>query len=62
MNFIRRISSRKFIVWVVATVALFMDIITGIQWVFVSAIWIGGNSIDKLIAFKGGCNAKKNDE
>ena len=59
MSFIKKISSRKFIVFVFACVAVALGYIDGWQWVAVALIWVGGNSVDKYISIlraKGGEN------
>lgn len=41
--FFRGLLSRKFIVWIVATVALFMGLIDGILWGGITAAYLGVN-------------------
>jgi hypothetical protein len=41
--------SRKFLVWVVATVALFMKLIDGFVWAGVTGLYIGVNLLQKII-------------
>ena len=48
-SFFGKIKSRKFIVEVIATVALFLKIIDGNQWIIVSCIYIGGNVLKYLV-------------
>lgn len=48
-NFLSRISSRKFLVWLVATGALFIGKIEGNLWAVISCIYIGGNVLKYLV-------------
>jgi len=48
-EFFGKIKSRKFIVEVIATVALFLKVINGNQWIIVSCIYIGGNVLKYLV-------------
>ena len=48
-SFFGKIKSRKFIVEVIATVALFVGVIDGNQWIIVSCIYIGGNVLKYLV-------------
>ena len=41
--FLKGLVSRKFIVWVVATVALFMGLIDGLLWGGITAAYLGVN-------------------
>ena len=56
-SFFSKMKSRKFIVEVVATIALFTGHITGKEWIVVSSIYIGGNvlkwGVDILKSKKG---------
>lgn len=47
---ISKFHSRKFIVWVVATVALFSKFITNDQWVMITMTWSG---IEGVLDFHG---------
>lgn len=48
-SFFGKIKSRKFLVEVIATVALFLGKITGKEWILVSCIYIGGNVLKYLV-------------
>jgi len=41
-----RLTSRKFIVWVVATVAMFLNLIEGWIWAAITGAYIGINFLD----------------
>jgi hypothetical protein len=46
--------SRKLLVWTSATALLLCDKVSGEQWVFLSAIYIGGQAvIDSFLKWKG---------
>jgi len=46
--------SRKLLVWTSATALLLCDKVSGEQWVFLSAIYIGGQTvIDSFLKWKG---------
>lgn len=48
-DWLGRIKSRKFLVWVTASVAMFVGKIDGKAWIIVSCIYIGGNVLKGLI-------------
>jgi hypothetical protein len=53
MNFIRRISSRKFIVFAIGTFALFFGKLNNTwEWILIAAIFVGSNTLDKLLFYK----------
>lgn len=49
-DFFKRISSRKFIFWVTATVALFVSVIEPWHWLIASGIFIGGKTLEVLLS------------
>ena len=44
---------KKFVVFLIATVALFMKLIDGQSWMIVSVLYIGGNTVAKFVNIKG---------
>jgi hypothetical protein len=53
--------SRKFLAWAVATVALFMHMISGEAWLIITGAWLGINILQKLIERKSG-NGKAQED
>jgi len=51
-EFLKSLLSRKLIVWLVATVALFMGLIDGFIWGAITATYMGANLADWLIIKK----------
>jgi len=49
---LERLLSRKFIVWVVATVLVFMGKIEGWMWIAITGTYMGVNLADWLVALK----------
>ena len=47
-DFLKRISSRKFIFWIAATVLLLADKLSGSEWLIASGIFIGGKAIEMM--------------
>ena len=48
-SFLGKIKSRKFLVFVTATVAMFIGKVDGKEWIVVSCIYIGGNVLKYLV-------------
>lgn len=55
-EFLQNVLSRKFVIWVVATVALFMGLIEGWIWGAITATYMGANLADWLIIKKDRAN------
>lgn len=53
IKFLGKMSSRKFYIEVIATVALFLGKINGREWIVVSCIYIGGNVLKSLVEILG---------
>ena len=53
---LRSLLSKKLIVWVVATVALFMKLIDGSSWVIITTAYLGVEVGQKWILGKGPSN------
>lgn len=51
-EFLKNLLSRKLIIWVVATVALFMGLIEGWIWGAITATYMGANLLDWQIIKK----------
>ena len=64
---LRSLLSKKFIVWAVATVAMFLKLIDGASWVWISGAYIGievgqkvlPGVVAKVKSMMGGTNAKE---
>lgn len=52
MKWYKRFTSRKFIVLAAGTALLYFNRLSGWQWIALAVLWIGGNSLDKMIALK----------
>ena len=48
-NFANRISSRKFIFFLIATYAMFTDRATFTEWIYCGIIFIGGKAAEKAL-------------
>lgn len=49
-DFLKRISSRKFIFFAIATIAMFTETIQPSHWLIASGIFIGGKTLEILMA------------
>ncbi len=50
--FFNKLLPKKFIVFVIATIGLFMHLLNGPQWTIVAGIYIGGNVLRQLLGVK----------
>jgi len=51
-KFLNKIVSRKLIVWLVATTALFMQVIQPEQWIVITGIYLSVQSVQDMLSAK----------